>query len=172
MHIIRYFLLICLFLISVNFLIALEVITETTHSDNTIMVSCRVKGIDVEEIINILEDGESLRINWFFRGEGSEMLIMKFIRKDSLSDTYNVYDSGWNHLIGPLDLQSFIEVISTLDNQSLSFFGEWPVDANYEVCFLIDRETALMAIPLDVFGERSINRSPWTLITRPEGAEQ
>ncbi|MCG8452203.1 MAG: hypothetical protein MI717_03350 [Spirochaetales bacterium] len=135
------------------------------------VLTCVATGVDEMSLQSYLHQGATLRGVWSFRYQGQEHMVVRLVRRDSLSEGYLVYwgkQKSPERLISREDLSQYLLTLSDLS---------WPFDAPWngsgEVSFRLrlDVMQGWPAAPLLNPGAQDVVKSPWRDIIHPGGGE-
>lgn len=157
-------------MLSATLLPALEIqITAALNGDNAV-VSGYFTGLSRNELQNLLDSGNTLRLTWSFRKAGQVESVVRFAHRDPLSSGYLIYNSFSDQNPSVVGRDGLLDNLTTLSHVDLSSLGPWYRDEIIEGRLYLDRDLVIPPISIRSLFGRKRDISPWQPALYP-GAE-
>jgi len=152
-------------------LTALDLSLDVTFNNNQIVIDGRVADLSEKELFQAMSSGATMRLTWVFRLDGVEEKVVRYARRDPLSEGFLVYGTERYDSVSPVPPDRLGRVLSTLDGHTLSL-GPWKKGAVLEARFFLDSDLLYPPMSLtSLFRDRRV-RSAWRVVSLSDTVRQ
>jgi hypothetical protein len=144
---------------------ALDLSLDVTYNSSEVVVDGRAVDLPETELLNRIKSGSTIRLTWVFRIDGVEEAVVRYARRDPLSEGVLVYGPDRHELVSPVPPDRVGQVLSSLDGYRLSSQGPWGAGTVLEARLFLDSDLLYPPMSLTTLFRGLRERSAWRTVT-------